>query len=81
MNAEETLRRHIRRLLGDLGLDQELSRREMRQVEDDVLSMFADYSSAPANKRDEVWAQRKERVLERLHAQRATRSVRYNTRW
>lgn len=83
MSAEETLRHHIRHLLSELGLDKKLSRKEMRQVEDDVLAMFADYSLAPAHKKDEVWAQGKERVLDRLQAQRAARSgnVRYNTRW
>lgn len=83
MNAEETLRRHVRRLLSESQLDRGLTVNELQQVEDDVLSMFADYGHMPAHMRNRVWAESKERVLERLRTQQrgaTSGSLRYNAR-
>jgi hypothetical protein len=66
-SAEDTLRRHIRRLLNERDLGQTLPPEELRQVENDVLTMFQHYGSARSRReKEDVRAHGREKVLNKL---------------
>lgn len=64
--AELVLRQHIGRILTNAGLA--LPPGQRRQVEDDVLALFQDYSSVPKYARDEAVKRGRKRVLETLES-------------
>lgn len=65
-HVEAVLRRHIRRILTNAGFN--LASVQQRQVEDEVLALFRDYSSSPNYAREEAYKRGRKRVLETLES-------------
>lgn len=53
--AENKLRRRIKRVLSLAGLNQVLSPKRMQEVEDHLIDLFKEYSAAPKKSKEEVY--------------------------
>ncbi|HVF57452.1 MAG TPA: hypothetical protein VM934_14960 [Pyrinomonadaceae bacterium] len=64
--TEETLRRHIRRILTNAGFKTPAPL--LRKIEDEVFTLFESYSRAPKAMREEVYSKGRKRVLDALRS-------------
>jgi SOS response regulatory protein OraA/RecX len=66
MTAEDKLRRRIRRVLSDAGLDRAHSAAVMNQLEQQIIQLFKDYADAPDWMKDEVYTSGEAKILRAL---------------
>jgi hypothetical protein len=64
--AENRLRRRVRRVLSVAGLDQVLPHEAMLKVEDQIMDLFQEYSEAPERSKKEVYKKGERRILQTL---------------
>jgi hypothetical protein len=66
MDAEDTLRKRIRRILSLADVGGSQAQVSPREVADQIMSMFSEYRDAPKNKRAAIYAKTKEEILKSL---------------